>query len=176
MGEFRSSGGQPKMSMSPGGFEFGVQGWHYADPIPKSITFFLDNTVLVADQYGRPIRGVVAEGKELWFAITPPEQHMDVSLLYQPRSITIENKSVPLATHAQVIAALTAERIDWKKIPAAGWPQLTYTELKKLGELPPTPLAELRMIRDPQLRKDAMRMRREYDDIRTKELVGAEDE
>jgi hypothetical protein len=115
------------------------------------------------------------------------------------------------ATHAQVIEALRAERIDWlayevrwrgkdntnkskggltqadaiklqtkllqdgislvtvdRTIACAGWPQLNYEELKKLPELPPTPLEELRKIRDPQLRKDALRVRREVDSAREK--------
>ena len=49
-------------------------------------------------------------------------------------------------------------------------------ELAALPELPPTPLDELRKIRDPQLRKDALRVRREVDEARAKEVVSAEAE
>lgn len=149
---------------SPGGFVFGVAGWTWGEPRPKSITFFLDGTAKVCDQHGRPIKGTVIDNKEVLFAISAPA-----------------NDEVPgarkhLATHAQVIAALAAERIDWRKMSYAGWPQLPYAELSKIPDLPPTPLEELRKIRDPQMRKDALRARREVDDARAKELVTTEEE
>ena len=81
-----------------------------------------------------------------------------------------------LATHAQVIAALIEERVDWRTLSCAGWPQLPYADLKALPEVPPTPLEELRKIRDPALRKDALRARREADEIRTKELAVSAEE
>ncbi|MDE2237968.1 MAG: hypothetical protein KGK30_08780, partial [Elusimicrobia bacterium] len=122
-------------------------------------------------------------------------------------------------THAQVVAALAAERIDWlaytvqyrakdgsirahagmskadadkmrtrllregvgavamaRTIACSGWPQLPYDELIKLPELPPTPIEELRKIRDPQMRKDALRARRELDSARATEYAAAEAE
>ncbi len=39
-------------------------------------------------------------------------------------------------THAQVVEALTNERIDWQTLSCAGWPQLAYDELKKLKPRP----------------------------------------
>lgn len=146
---------------SPGGFMFGVQGWTWGEPRPRSITFFLDNTARVSDQHGRPIRGSVIDNKEFRFAAGPPPNDM------------IPGSRNHLATHAQVIAALAADRIDWLKLSRAGWPQLTYDELKKLPELPPTPLEELKKIKDPALRKDALRIRREYD-AKLKEEVPVE--
>lgn len=135
---------------SPGGFVFGVQGWTWGDQVPTTITFFLDGTAKVSDQHGRPIRGVVTkEGKPLYF---------------------------DKCTHARVIAALADERVDWKELVCAGWPQLPYAELKALPDLPPTPLEELRKIADPALRKDALRIRREVDEAREKELQAAEEE
>lgn len=134
---------------SPGGFVFGVQGWTWGEQRPTSITFFLDGTAKVSDQHGRPIKGVVKDNKPVYFG---------------------------RCTHAQLIAALAEERIDWQSLNCAGWPQLPYATLKGLKELPPTPLDELRKITDPELRKDALRMRRETDAAREKEMSAAADE
>ncbi len=195
---------------SPGGFEFGIQGFSYGDPIPKSITFFLDNTAMVCDQHGRCIRRAVsAEGSEVRFADSPPDANREGDVTPRPQ----------YATHAQVIAALAAERIDWlaydvrwrakdgavrvrgnvpleqaetisKKLAAdgmtqvsvvrtiacAGWPQLPYDQLQKLPEAPPTPKEELLKIKDHSLRRDALRLRREVDDVRQKELANLAEE
>lgn len=103
---------------SPGGFVFGIQGWSWGDQRPTSITFFINGTATVQDQHGRPIKGVVKDSKPVYF-----------------------NK----CTHAQVIAALIDERIDWRKLVSAGWPQLPYEQLKDIANrLPPTPVSELR--------------------------------
>lgn len=133
---------------SPGGFVFGVSGWNWGTPTPKSITFFTDGTTRVADQHGRPILRAMQDSKEV---------RLDGS-------------------HASVIAALTKERIDWTKLACAGWPQIPYAELMKLNELPPTPLEELRKIRDPEMRRDALKARREADAARDKELAAVEEE
>lgn len=138
-GEFRS----------PGGFIFGVQGWNWGEQRPTSITFFLDGTAKVSDQHGRPIPGVVQDGKGVYFA---------------------------KCTHLQIIGALALERIDWKTLVCAGWPQIPYAALKELKDLPPTPLEELRKIKDSVLRKDALRIRREVDEARAKELQITDDE
>lgn len=88
---------------SPGGFVFGVQGWTWGEQRPTSITFFLDGTVKVSDQHGRPIRGVVTkDGRAVYFA---------------------------KCTHAQAVAALTEERVDWTALACSGWPQLPYEQL-----------------------------------------------
>lgn len=143
---------------SPGGFVFGIAGWHWGEPRPTSITFFLDGTCRVSDQWGRPIKGAVINNKEVKFAQGPPS-----------------NDDVPdarkgLATHMQTIAALNAEGIDWLKLTCAGWPQIPYEMLRKLPVTPPTPIEELIKIKDPALRKDAVRMRREADEAMEKEL------
>ena len=104
------------------------------------------------------------DNKEVQFAQAPPKND------------DMPTTRAHLATHAQVIAALTAERVDWRTLQCAGWPQLPYKELMELPELPPTPLEELRKIRDPVLRKDALRARRETDEVRTKEMVSVEEE
>lgn len=92
-------------NISPGGHEFGVTGWTWGAPVPKSITFYLDNTATVADQYGRKIlRAISPEGVELRFADSPPDASRDRDLVV-PRP--------QFATHQQVLAALAAERIDW---------------------------------------------------------------
>ena len=150
--------------ISPGGFVFGVAGWTWGEPRPKSITFFLDGTAKVCDQHGRPIKGTVVDSKEVRFAQASPGND-------DP-----PNARKGLATHAQVVAALAAEHVDWRKLSCAGWPQLPYAELSKLPNLPPTPLDELRKISNPQLRKDALKARREVDDAKAKELAVTEAE
>lgn len=84
-------------------FEFGVQGWTYGEPRPFSITFYLDNTATVCDQYGRPIRRAVTSAGEFNFADSPPEANRDGIINPRPQ----------FATHVQTIAALTAERVNW---------------------------------------------------------------
>jgi hypothetical protein len=209
---FESQGGERGFSAkSPGGFEFGVQGWTWGDPIPKSITFFTDNTAVVADQYGRNVRGaLLSNGLEVRFADRPPDGSKEGVVVPRPE----------YATHEQVLQALKAEGIDWlayevryvtqagartrggltlkqaqelqvkvvkdgarqvtmdRSLSCAGWPQLSYDELKKMPEVPPTPREELIKIRDPKLRRDALRLRSEADAARAEELelVGAEEE
>lgn len=149
---------------SPGGFVFGVQGFMWGQPQPKSITFFLDNTAKVSDQHGRPIKGTVVDNKEILFAQGPPKND------------DLPGARAKLATHAQVIEALTQERVDWRTLPYAGWPQLSYKELMDLPELPPTPLEELRKIQDKKLRTDALRARREVDEVTAREMAEVEAE
>ena len=149
---------------SPGGFIFGVQGWHWGEPRPVAITFFLDNTAKVSDQHGRPIKGCVIDNKEVKFASSAPSPD------------DAPSARAGFATHLQVITALLAERVDWQKVRYAGWPQIPYDMLKTLPELPPTPIEELRKIKDPALRKDALRARREVDEARAKEFQAIEAE
>ena len=131
---------------SPGGFVFGMQGWNWGEQRPTSITFMLDGTVRLTDQHGRPIKGAVKDGKPIYFE---------------------------RCNHMQVIAALTDERVDWQALTCAGWPQIPYAQLKTLKELPPTPIEELRKIKDISLRQDALRIRREADAAVEKELQAA---
>ena len=148
---------------SPGGFVFGIQGWSWGEPKPSSITFFLDNTARVSDQYGRPIKGAFIDSKEVRFASAPPGETVN------------KEERGKLATHLQTVAALTSERFDWKTVTYAGWPQLPYAMLKDVKNLPLTPIEELRKIRDPQLRKDALKMRREMEEALVKdESIGEE--
>lgn len=189
---------------SPGGFEFGIVGWTYGPPTPRSITFFLDNTAVVCDQYGRCIRAaVMPDGREVRFAPSAPEANRENAVEPRPQ----------YATHVQVIEALVAERINWlayavrwrtktgqykdrlglgqrealdlqmrliqegnsdvvvvREVACAGWPQLPYARLKELPELPPTPKTDLLRILDPVLRRDALRIRREADEARERDL------
>lgn len=161
----------PSGLVSPGGFVFGVQGWNWGEPKPRSITFFLDGTAKVSDQWGRPIKGAVDPhtNKEVRFAQTPPSN--DDTLVSRKE----------LATHAQVLDALEAEKIDWWKLACSGFPQLPYERLQALRKkglfaIPPTPIEELRKIRDSALRKDALRTRREIDEEMVKELQAAVEE
>ena len=184
-------GQSPNNGNSPGGFEFGIRGWAYGPPVAKSITFFLDNTCVVCDQYGRKItRAVLDSGEEGRFADSAPDANREGDVHPRPQ----------FATHAQVIAALLAEKVDWlsyevryrdksggnkvrgglvldaatklqakllhdgcnpvmvdRTIACAGWPQLPYAELKKIGELPPTPEAELRTVTITEERFDRIK-------------------
>jgi len=205
---FEGQPGETGEFQSPGGFVFGVQGFNYGPPRPTSITWFLDNTAMVCDQYGRPIRAAMLDdGRVLRFADAPPTA--DENNKVEPRP--------HFATHIQVVEALKSERIEWTSyivkyragdgrtkvhsgltkdqadkllkeksrdgsqvkmepaIACAGWPQLLYEELSKLPELPSTPLEELLKIRDPQLRKDAIRIRREADEATAEELAASEE-
>lgn len=156
--------------VTPGGLEFGVQGWSWGDPKPKSITFFLDGTAMVSDQYGRPIRGAVVDGKEVFFATLPPQKDDPNSGFYVYRE---SNRVVraKLATHAETVAALKVEGIDWKVLTRAGFPQLSYEELMTLDPFPETPDEELRKIVDVDARKVARRARKERDAVLASELV-----
>ena len=169
---------------SPGGFVFGVAGWSWGEQRPTSITFFLDGSAMVCDQHGRPIRGVANDGKEVWFATSPPEGMMVTSGAAPPYSKRFREvleggklvKKTPLATHAEVISALASERIDWTKLVCAGTPQLPYEQLKKLLDLPYISTAEIRRIPDEGLRRDALRIRREADAAHEKEMIASQEE
>lgn len=101
---FEGQGGEAWSGLSPGGFEFGVVGWVWGQPVPKSITFFVDGSAMVCDQYGRPIRrAILPDGSELRFADCPPDANKEGMVAPRPQ----------FATHVQVLAALAAERIDW---------------------------------------------------------------
>lgn len=148
---------------SPGGFIFGVQGWFWGPPRPTCITFFLDNTAKVSDQYGRPIRGAIVDGKKVEFAEGPPN-------LDDNRQLVMRRG---LATHAQVIAVLESEKVDWQSLTYAGFPQLTYEELRKVKQVPQVPMEELLKIPNPALRRDAIRIRREQIEAVDKERESA---
>ncbi len=176
---FESQGGNTGLTISPGGFEFGIQGWMWPEPNPKSITFFLDGSAMVCDQHGRPIKGVVAaDGSALYFATTPPSATTDSSLPYEKRFHVdrVEGgkkvRKHPLATHEQVIVALESERIDWLTLNRAGTPQLLYDKLKEVPNLPMTSEEELRRIPDPQLRKDVLRV---YSERKSKIMAEVEE-
>ena len=101
---FEGDGRDTGTVISPGGFEFGVQGFSYGQPIPKSITWFLDNTAIVADQYGRPVRRIVNnDGTSIDLADCPPNGNQNGVVDARPQ----------FATHKQVIEALNAEKINW---------------------------------------------------------------
>jgi hypothetical protein len=184
---FRAQGGYPGgLQTSPGGFEFGVQGWNWPEPQPRGITFYLDGTASVFDQFGRAIRGaMMPDGREVRFATCPPPAQFNASEnkvlealeggppITDPR-VLLDRKS--FATHAQVVKALAEERIDWWTLQVSGWPQLPYEDLKKAPRLMLSPLEELEKIRDPQLRRDALRVYYEYRAERDLEVRRLEEE
>jgi hypothetical protein len=45
-----------------------------------------------------------------------------------------------------------------------------------LRALPPTPMAELRKIKDAQLRKDAIKAKKEWEEMQEKELLASAEE
>lgn len=211
---FESVGSNAVDAVSPGGFYFGIQGWVWGAPVPKVVTFFLDGSALLRDQYGRVIRkSTRLEGGELLFADCAPPSTRGLGDFregpIQPRT--------QFATHKQVIECLKDEGIDWlsyevrwlapgnrresrgnltmeraqevqrqviksgrttvvlaRTLTCAGWPQLTYEELVKLPELPPTPVEELLKIPNLTLRRDAVRARRERDEAKRKQSEGSE--
>ena len=156
---FVSDRSEAGTAVSPGGFEFGVQGWVWGEPRPTGITFFLDGSAMVVDQHGRPIRGVrdVKTNKEKRFALTPPETSgRDDKITLRPQ----------FASHKEVIEALEAEGIQWQDLNLAGWPQLPLVHLKKVAKvLPLTDPDELKKIRSKSLRNDALKMRQEIDTL-----------
>lgn len=219
MAEFQSwsgdyGSGVHTTQQSPGGFEFGVTGWIWPNPVPSSVTFYLDNTAGVFDQWGRPIKGVVLpSGREVRFANAPPRADDSDAVLRKQ-----------FATHAEVVEVLLAEGVDLiaemnsvgspcprcqgtgrsgerqcrtcrgsgrkAVVSCAGWPQLTYEQLKKLSavEWPFDRTCRKNSsggtgqrcgcvncsIRDPALRRDAMRVRAEAAAAATAEQEAAE--
>lgn len=156
----------PSSEESPGGFVFGPQGWLWGQQRAKGITYFLDGTAKVTDQHGRPIRGatVGAENKVVLFAQGPPSPE------------DMPGSRDKYLRHAQVIEVLEAEKVDWQALVSAGFPQLPYEKLKTLKVIPPTPIRELKKIRDLELRRAALKIRREVDEARHKELQEVEEE
>lgn len=134
---------------SPGGHVFGIQGWSWGEQRPSGITFFLDGTTKVTDQHGRPIPGVVKDGRAYYFS---------------------------KSSHQEAIKLLTEEGVDWRTLVSAGWPQLPYEKLKELKVTPATPLDDLRKIKDDTLRRDALKYRRELDEMLAQEGRASEDE
>jgi hypothetical protein len=159
MAQFQSWGDAGGNGLSPGGFEFGVTGWRWPYPVPSSVTFYLDNTASVFDQFGRPIKGVVLpDGKAIRFATTPPKADGCDSNL---RKI--------FASHKDVVSVLMGEHIDLIQemnevgspcpsckgtgnhsnvhcqqchgtgrrttVVCSGWPQLPYDQLKQLNKM-----------------------------------------
>lgn len=172
---FESEGGGGGLKESPGGHVFGIEGWHWPAPAPTSITFFLDGSAMVADQFGRPIRGADCGGRRYYFATTAPSGELrgqDIALTpYQSRQAVDENRrKVRLASHQEVIEALTAERVDWTTLTWAGLPQLTYDELVSLPGLPLIGEEELRRIPDKEMRKHAIRWRRKVEEDRRADI------
>lgn len=164
---FVSDQGREGMGTSPGGFEFGVQGWTWGEPRPTGITFFLDDTAMVVDQHGRPIRGVmdIKTNKELLFAMKPPEASRQGDITPRPQ----------YGTHAQVIKALEAERIDWRYLNWCGWPQIPIDQLKDMEPFP-TPKEELIKIKDKAKRREALKLRRIWDQALERDLAAEEAE
>jgi len=181
---FEAHGGdRVPTATSPGGFEFGPQGFVWPAPVPMAITFFLDGSALVADQFGRPIKGCDNNGKQVLFAAGPPEGGRDNTEPYVKRKVVTRTltggkEERALGTHVEVVAALEAEGINWHKLTWAGIPQLPYDTLKKLycpdgswRNLSAVSVSELRRIPDPDGRKNLLRLRREYDEARTADAV-----
>lgn len=189
---FHSQGGtNGGMPVSPGGFEFGLQGWSWPEPVPCGITFFLNNTVMVTDQFGRAIRGAEVDGKRVFFAVSAPRaDDPEPGFVRAPSPSGSGVVRMRLATHAEAVAALEAERVDWVGLNRAGWPQLDYASLKKLPGLPAWPFdAEhnpatgltpgrtcncvVCAVRDPEVRKAALRARAEAEEAAAREMEAA---
>ena len=180
------------MQESPGGFMFGVQGWDWGPQRPSAVTFFLNGTAKVSDQHGRPIKGVVNPETQVATLFDQCTHAQTVAALMGERVDVIgEMNAVGTpcntckgkrqvqggkwcpACHHKASAESTGLR---PCLIVSGWPQLPYKELQRLKTLPQTPIEELRKIKNAELRKDALRIRREHDEAREKELVNAEQE
>jgi len=209
--DFQSWSSEPGNGLSPGGFEFGVTGWVWPAPVPSSVTFYLDNTASVFDQHGRPIRGAILQnGKEVRFATAPPRADDSDLVLrgtYGTHAEVVEallEEKIDLIQEMNNVGSPCPQckgtgragdkqcakcRGSGKKqvIACAGWPQLTYDQLKRLNRInwPFDNTHNARIgqrcgcvncsIKDPALRKDALRARREADEIREKEMAVAEE-
>jgi hypothetical protein len=167
---------------SPKGFVFGIQGFKYSDPIVRTVTWFIDNTALVADQYGRCIKGILTkDAHEILFAPSAPDATMPSGAgIDLPKSPFHAGRRPPppekrYATHLEVYDALIAEGVDIRKLSVCGWPQLPYDLLVELKDLlPPVPIEQLHTIKAPELRKDALRMRLEMDTRRDEQRAREE--
>ena len=124
---------------------FGIQGFSYANPIPHGITFMLDDTTVVYDQYGRVCTGKAIPGDK-------------------------DRKCEYEGTHKEVIERLRANGIDWQNLSWAGFPQLPYSDLKKLKHIPQE-LSEDDWKKVPHgtIRKDMKRAAAEWKEDRKKE-------
>jgi hypothetical protein len=155
-----------------------------------AVTFFLNGSAKVSDQHGRPIKGFVSkEGNPIYFDRCTHQQVVE-GLAGEGIDVIAEmNKT---GTPCKVCKGNRTANNKWcqacyhkdsgestglsSTLKCAGWPQLRYDMLKKIKELPPTPIEELRKIKDPDLRKDALKIRRELDESRDKELQSDNDE
>lgn len=167
-----------------GGTPFGVEGWVPPEQRVRSITFFLDGTAMVCDQRGQPVRGVDVNGKATYFALTPPVHHNPKPGYRAGQVVGGRQQYLKLATHAEVVAALAEERVDWEQLTWAGWPQLPYEQLKALQKPPLWPFAEGHVagspvglsctcvrcsVRDPELRAASLRYRKELEEQQVEE-------
>lgn len=201
--------------VSPGGYVFscfGPQGVVYAAPIPTGITFFLDGSAVVCDQYGRLMKGVQTnDGRVVLFASSPPEANREGTIVPRPQ----------FASHAEVVEALEAEGVNLlahevhyrdkggkqhvtgglsfdeankiqaqrvkegcthvsvrRTVTCAGWPQLSCDRQRALKHLLPQeyPVEELLKIRDPERRKDCLRIYAEMAAGRDSEVARAREE
>lgn len=176
--------------VSPAGFAFGVQGWSWGQQRPSAITFFLNGVARVSDQHGRPIRGTVKEdGTPIYFVKC---NHMQVveALLAERVDVVAEMNRV--GSPCPRCKGTRREGERWclvcyheasgestgtvRTIDVSGWPQLPYALLSKIKVLPPTPLEELRKIKDPELRRDALKARREADAEHAKDISATSDD
>jgi hypothetical protein len=143
------------LKTSPGGFCFGLENFTWPEPVPCAITWYLDGTASVFDQFGRPIKGfVTSDGREVLLADRPPE--------HQQATLKIR-RTEKFCTHLQAVQALEAEEVDWRTLPSSGWPQLPIELLRSLPNLPDPPLDQLHGIKSESLRKASLLRRLEMD-------------
>jgi hypothetical protein len=177
---------------SPGGFVFGVQGWTWGDQRAESITFLINGTARICDQHGRLFK--VLQRQDGTVLDLGQMTHVQIiEVLAEERINLVEEmnkhgKPCPRCkgTKLESGGSRPCQACYHKNsntstglarcLTVAGWPQVPYDMLKKIVNLPPTPIEELRKIRDPQLRKDALRMRREVDAAKAEEMQQEQDE
>lgn len=139
----------------------------------------------VCDQHGRPIKGTVSE--EGTVVLFNKCSHAQTIAALQAEGIDVlaaindaggqclrckgtkmfNNKWCPVCYHK---ASGTSTGLK-PMVTCTGWPQLPYDKLKKLKNLPMTPIEELVKIHDQELRRDALKMRKEMEAEHQKALA-----
>jgi len=148
---------------SPGGIDFGIQGWDYGEVRPTTIVFLITGIARVCDHHGNPIdelcgphADILAQLKEAgfdWFVAD--DEQRTLWLTRKNRGKMDKNVSM---------------------MSVAGFPHLPYAELKKMPRLPETPIDELRNIKNKKHRNDALRARAEADRENQKSMEAEEGE
>lgn len=135
---------------SPGGIDFGIQGWDYGEIRPTTVVFLITGIARVCDHHGNPIEELCGPHAEV--LATLKEAGFDWHIADDEKStLWLVRKS-----RGKMDKNVTMMSV-------AGFPHLPYAELKKMPRLPETPIDELRNIKNKKHRNDALKARAEAD-------------